>query len=151
MIDNDEILQIFFSEAEELLKLAETSLMSLESTPDSASDIEELFRSLHTLKSSAAMTGFTSISEYSHLLETLLERLRTHKLSVTKNLITMMLESLDFMKSMVDRAVRGVAEANSDELRMHREQVSRYLGLDTMAQSPGNGRFRLDEALRGNP
>jgi chemotaxis protein histidine kinase CheA len=42
MSEEDETLQIFFSETEELLKQAEESLLALESTPQSASDIEQL-------------------------------------------------------------------------------------------------------------
>jgi two-component system chemotaxis sensor kinase CheA len=133
MTEQDEILQIFISEAEELLKLAETSLMSLETAPHSAPDIDELFRSLHTLKSSAAMVGFGRISEYSHLLETLMERLRSQKLAITKNLITSLLDSVDFLRAMVDRACRGEPEAEPQVLDRYKEHIKRYLGLETPA------------------
>ncbi len=62
MSEREEVLEIFFSESDDLLKLAEESLLALESTPESISDIEQLFRSIHTLKSSAAMVGFMNIS-----------------------------------------------------------------------------------------
>ena len=137
MTEQDEILQIFFSEAEELIKLAETSLMSLESAPESTSDVEELFRSIHTLKSSAAMMGFSSISEYTHLLETLLDRLRSGKITVTKRLITFLLESIDFIRSMVERVSQGRGEADPRELERNEEQLKRYLGLDGLPSMPG--------------
>lgn len=136
MSEDDEILQIFFSEAEELIKSAETSLMSLEAAPESAVDVGELFRSIHTLKSSAAMMGFNSISEYTHLVETLLDRLRSQKLIVTKRLITFLLESVDFIRSMVERVSQGKKEADSEELRRNEEQVKRYLGLDDLPPAP---------------
>jgi len=166
MTEQDELLQIFISEAEELLKLAETSLMSLETAPRSSSDIDELFRSLHTLKSSAAMVGFTRISEYSHLLETLMERLRSRKLAVTKSLITSLLESIDFIKSMVDRACRGETEADPKVLDQHKERIKRYLGLEEAAPSrdepalpaslpdtesaPGPSYYRIDLRFRND-
>ncbi len=49
---DDETLQIFFSETEELLKLAEESLLSLESTPESTSDIEQLLATRARIKPS---------------------------------------------------------------------------------------------------
>ena len=87
MTEQDETLQIFFAETEDLLKSAEESLLALETAPESESDVEQLFRSVHTMKSGAAMVGFMGISDYAHLLENLLERLRTKKLTVTNNLI----------------------------------------------------------------
>jgi len=130
MSEQDEILQIFFSETEEMLKSAEESLLALESTPESESDIEQLFRSVHTLKSGAAMVGFMGISDYSHLLENLLERLRTRKLAVTKNLITFLLSSIDFIRSMVDSVSQGEAEADPKVLDEQKGQIKRYLGIE---------------------
>ncbi|MBW1795605.1 MAG: chemotaxis protein CheA [Deltaproteobacteria bacterium] len=130
MTEDDETLQIFFSETEELLKLAEESLLSLESTPESTSDIEQLFRSVHTLKSGAGMVGYMGISDYAHLLENLLERLRSDKLAVTNNLITFLLNSIDFIRSMIDRVSQGEAEADSKVLDERKNQVKRYLGID---------------------
>ncbi|OEU84839.1 MAG: hypothetical protein BA865_00570 [Desulfobacterales bacterium S5133MH4] len=128
----EETLQIFFSETEELLKLAEESLLALESTPESESDIDQLFRSVHTLKSGAAMVGYTSISEYAHDLEGLLERLKSRKLAVTSSLITFLLTSIDFIRSMVDGVHRGEAEAAPEILDQQKDQVKRYLGVDAI-------------------
>jgi two-component system chemotaxis sensor kinase CheA len=130
MSEDDETLQIFFSETEELLKLAEESLLALESTPESISDIEQLFRSVHTLKSGSAMVGYMNISEYAHLLENLLERLRSGKLAVTNNLVTFLLSSIDFIRSMIDGVSQGEAEADPEVLNERKDQVKRYLGID---------------------
>lgn len=135
MSEQDETLEIFFSETEDLLKLAEESLLALESTPESTSDIEQLFRSMHTIKSGSAMVGFMSISEYAHLLENLLERLRARKLTVTNNLITFLLGSIDFIRSMVDRVSQGEAEVDPTVLNERKDQVKRYLGIDAISPS----------------
>ena len=135
MIADDETLQIFFSETEELLKLAEASLLSLESSPQSVSDIEQLFRSVHTLKSGAGMVGYNRISDYAHLVESLLERLRSGKLAVTNNLITFLLDSIDFIRSMVDRVSQGEDEVDPEVLDKRKDQVRRYLGVDGISSS----------------
>ncbi|HBD09924.1 MAG TPA: hypothetical protein DCZ69_16865, partial [Syntrophobacteraceae bacterium] len=49
----DELLQIFLLESDDLLKVAEASLLALESSPLAAAPVDELFRSIHTIKSSA--------------------------------------------------------------------------------------------------
>jgi two-component system chemotaxis sensor kinase CheA len=132
MSEQDETLEIFFSETDELLKLAEESLLALESEPESASDIEQLFRSVHTMKSGAAMVGFMGISEYAHLVENLLERLRSRKLAVTNNLVTFLLETVDFIRSMVDRVSQGEAEVDQEVLNQRKSQVKRYLGIESV-------------------
>ena len=107
MNEQDETLQIFFAETEDLLRSAEESLLRLEAAPQPGSDVEELFRAIHTLKSGSAMVGFPLISEYSHVLENLLDRMRSGRLTITKPLITFLLTDLDFLRQMVDRGGRG--------------------------------------------
>jgi two-component system chemotaxis sensor kinase CheA len=134
MSEQEEILEIFFSESDDLLKLAEESLLALESTPESMSDIEQLFRSVHTLKSSAAMVGFMNISDYAHLLETIL------------------LSSIDFIRSMVDRVSQGEAEeAAPGVLDERKDQVKRYLGIDAMDASKKELGSPLKEAPKEPP
>ncbi|MDY6950901.1 MAG: chemotaxis protein CheA [Thermodesulfobacteriota bacterium] len=133
MSEREETLEIFFSETEDLLKSAEESLLTLESEPESVSDIEQIFRSVHTMKSGAAMVGFMGISDYAHLLESLLERLRNKKLPVTKNLITALLDAIDFIRSMVDRVARGETEAAPETLKERKGQVRRYLGVEAVS------------------
>jgi two-component system chemotaxis sensor kinase CheA len=133
MNEQDETLQIFFSETDELLKAAEESLLALESEPESAPDIEQLFRAVHTMKSGAAMVGFMGISEYAHLVENLLERLRSQKLAVTNNLITFLLDAVDFIRSMVDQVFQGEAEVDPEVLNQRKSQVKRYLGVEAVS------------------
>lgn len=133
MSEQDETLQIFFSETDELIKSAEESLLSLESAPESTKDVEQLFRSIHTVKSGAGMVGFMGISEYAHLLENLLERLRSGKLAVTRNLITFLLDSVDFIRSMVDQVSQGQPEADPEVLNQRKAQVARYLGVEAVS------------------
>jgi two-component system, chemotaxis family, sensor kinase CheA len=129
----DELLQIFLMETDDLLKLAEASLLTLESSPQAAAPIDELFRSIHTLKSSAAMVGLVPLSEYAHYLENLLDRLRSHKLAISKNLITFLLDTVDYIRLVVEQAAAGTAEMDLDALAQRKDQIKRYLGLDALA------------------
>ncbi len=147
MSEQDETLEIFFSETDELIKSAEESLLALESSPTSVSDIEQLFRSVHTMKSGAAMMGFTGISDYAHLLENLLEHLRSNTLTVTNNLITFLLDAIDFIRSMIDRVSLGKAEADPEVLRHRKSQVKRYLGVEGAREPAQEPRSHARQAL----
>ncbi len=132
MNEQDETLQIFFAETEDLLRSAEESLLRLEAAPQPGSDVEELFRAIHTLKSGSAMVGFPLISEYSHVLENLLDRMRSGRLTITKPLITFLLTDLDFLRQMVDRGGRGEPEADPETVRTRKAQLNRFLGMEAI-------------------
>jgi two-component system, chemotaxis family, sensor kinase CheA len=135
--EHSELLQIFLLESDDLLKMAEASLLTLESTPQSTAPIDELFRSIHTLKSSAAMVSLPHLAEYAHHLENLLERLRNHKLAISKHLITFLLEAVDFARLLVEQAVAGTGEVDFVDLAQRQDQIKRYLGVEAVATGRG--------------
>jgi len=129
MNEREETLQIFFAETEDLLKKSEESLLRLEVTPGPGPDLEELFRAIHTLKSGSAMVGFNALSEYVHIIENLLDRIRNNQLSVTKPLISFLLEDVDFIRAMVDRCAAG-EDIDPDTLNARKAQLNRFLGIE---------------------
>ncbi|NOQ45531.1 MAG: hypothetical protein GQ559_02475 [Desulfobulbaceae bacterium] len=133
MNELDETLEIFFAETEDLISTSEESLMLLEADPYSKPAVEGLFRAIHTLKSGSAMVGFNDISEYAHLVENLLERVRSGILPVNKSLITFLLENIDFIHSMVDMKVSGKEDIDSHTLKTRKAQVNRFLGMDEIS------------------
>ncbi|MBI9075878.1 MAG: chemotaxis protein CheA [Desulfatibacillum sp.] len=132
MNEADETLQIFFAETDDLLRSAEESLLRLENDPRPGGDVQEIFRAIHTMKSGSAMVGFTKVSEYAHLLENLLERVRGGQLPITKPLVSFLLEDVDFLRKMVDRGGRGEVEAEPEVLRARKSQLNRFLGMDAI-------------------
>ncbi|WP_028316039.1 chemotaxis protein CheA [Desulfatibacillum aliphaticivorans] len=134
MNEADETLQIFFAETDDLLRSAEESLLRLENNPGSGGEVQEIFRAIHTMKSGSAMVGFTKVSEYSHLLENLLERVRGGQLTVTKPLVSFLLEDIDFLRKMVERGGRGEPEAEPEVLHARKSQLNRFLGMDAISE-----------------
>ena len=134
MNERDETLEIFFAETEDLIKTSEKSLLHLESAPEAGPDLEELFRAVHTLKSGSAMVGFDHISEYAHLIENLLDRLRDGKLPITKPLISLLLEAIDFIRNTVDKCVSGDTSIEPEVLEAKKAQVNRFLGMEGIPQ-----------------
>jgi len=130
-MEQDELLKIYFSEAEELTQSLEQSLLTLEESPEDEDIINEAFRAAHTMKSSAAMVGFEQISEFTHTLENVLDRVRNKKLTVTKELISLLLEANDFLKQMVENASRGQAECAPEKFKQMKSHLDRFLGIVT--------------------
>lgn len=103
--DMKEILEDFFSEADENLDAVEQDLIRLEAVgSDGAVDgetVDRLFRALHTLKGSAGFLGFEKISEVAHAGETLLDGVREQDVTVDKAVVDALLQATDVLKALL--------------------------------------------------
>ncbi|BAI80672.1 two-component system, chemotaxis family, sensor kinase CheA [Deferribacter desulfuricans SSM1] len=102
----EEYAKAFLEEATELLEQANEDVLKIESSPDDET-LNSLFRAIHTIKGSAGGFGFDEISEFSHHIETLLDKLRAHELDVSPDIIDIILEGLDIITEMVNAARSG--------------------------------------------
>ena len=69
----------FFEESREGLDAMEGGLLSLESGGGDPETINVIFRAAHSIKGGAATFGFSSVTDLTHLLETLLDEARAGK------------------------------------------------------------------------
>jgi chemosensory pili system protein ChpA (sensor histidine kinase/response regulator) len=98
----DEVLEFFIPEAEEHLQSVTECLLALEANPK-ADDIHRLFRSMHTVKGSAAQVGLHRLSAVAHRVEDLIGELRDGALQPNANIIDICLESVDVLKKFLHR------------------------------------------------
>lgn len=96
--------EIFRQEASELLQSIEKGLMDLEATPGDTELINSIFRSMHTIKGSGAMFGFTKLSQFVHEFETAFDDLRNGRAVVSKELIGLSLQACDQIGKLMDAA-----------------------------------------------
>ena len=96
--------EIFRQEASELLQSIEKGLMDLEATPGDTELINSIFRSMHTIKGSGAMFGFTELSQFVHEFETAFDDLRNGRAVVSKELIGLSLQACDQIGKLMDAA-----------------------------------------------
>ncbi|HYL11230.1 MAG TPA: response regulator [Candidatus Acidoferrales bacterium] len=98
----DEILEFFVPEAEEHLQIVQECLLSLEANSN-PEEINRLFRSIHTVKGSAAQVGLHRISAIAHRVEDLIGRLRDGELRPSAEIVDLCLESVDVLKKCLHR------------------------------------------------
>ncbi|HOP64119.1 MAG TPA: chemotaxis protein CheA [Spirochaetota bacterium] len=108
--------EIFREEASELLAQIEMPLIELESNPSDMELINNVFRSMHTIKGSGSMCGYSELSGFTHNLENLFDCLRKGKLSADEKIIRLSLRAKDCMKSLLD----GI---DSEEDRAERDGI----------------------------
>ena len=105
----DEVLEFFVPEAEEHLQAVTECLLALEGNPN-ADEINRLFRSMHTVKGSAAQVGLHRLSAVAHRVEDLIGRLRDGELQPSAEIVDLLLQSVDVLKQFLHRQWASEAE-----------------------------------------
>ena len=99
-----EALPAFLSEAEEQIENLEALLLQLEHQPGDAELLNALFRCAHTVKGSAGLFGLDAVVDFTHHVETLLQRLREGQVTLTPALSTLLLRCNDQIRGLVAEA-----------------------------------------------
>ncbi len=113
-------LDMFRTEAAELLEQIEQGLLDLEHRLDDRSLIDAVFRGLHTLKGSGAMFGFDALAAFTHHCETAFDAVRKGHAPASVELVAAVLAARDHMRALVedpDGDHAGVGAMLLDRLR----------------------------------
>lgn len=86
---------LFLAEATDLMADLEKGLLDLESNPGNTEGINKVFRVMHTLKGSAGMFGFDSMSAITHELETIYDAIRNGDRQLNTEILKATFETLD--------------------------------------------------------
>ena len=105
----EEVLEFFVPEAEEHLQAVTECLLALEAAPN-PEEIHRLFRSMHTVKGSAAQVGLHRLSAVAHRVEDLIGQLRDGALQPNAEIVDICLESVDVLKKLLHRQWATAAE-----------------------------------------
>ncbi len=105
----DEIIQEFLIESTELLEQLDQDLVALEERPDDLDLLNRIFRAAHTIKGSSGFLGFTQISQLTHHMEDVLNKLRKGEMVVTPTIMDVILESVDKLKLLLDEVRNGTS------------------------------------------
>jgi len=97
----EEMKETYIQEANELLENLESSLLSLEDNPNDKSNIEQIFRVMHTLKGNSSMFGLTKIAEFVHDLETIYDQIRQGEMQLSKEILNTTLASFDHLNKII--------------------------------------------------
>lgn len=100
--DMTEIIKLFVEESVEGLDIMEHGLLNLDLGACDLEVMNSIFRAAHSIKGGGGMFGFTEIAEFTHHVETLLDEMRQGERAVTDAAVTLLLESVDCIRGMLD-------------------------------------------------
>ena len=92
---------IFFEEADEHLAAIEEVLLRVDCSAPEADDMNAIFRAAHSIKGTSVMLGFSEIGALTHVMESLLDRLRNGERPLTNEDVDAMLRACDVLKMQV--------------------------------------------------
>src|ERR1700677_1482685 len=113
------LLERFVSEARELLQGAASALLILEKTPGDEDRINEVFRSVHTLKGTVGLFDFPAFLRLVHAGEDVLSTVRAGEIVLTSELVDLLLDSLDQVSGWLDQIdASGVMPDGADAISL---------------------------------
>lgn len=126
-IDLSQFVPSFLEESFEGLELMESSLLNLEQGDDES--INSIFRAAHSIKGGAGTFGFEHVTEFTHLVETLLDEMRDGRRQIEQNDIELLLESVDCMRLLIE-AIRDETECERSKI----DETSKLLTITLNAE-----------------
>ena len=137
--DLEQFYEVFFEESSELLAEMEMCLLRLDVSCPDTEDLNAIFRAAHSIKGGAGTFGFTDMTEMTHMLESLLDKLRKGEIEIRSEMVDTFLKAGDVIKGQLaghrgdGEADLAMAEEVSNELRKFNENISVNTGSDQTA------------------
>jgi two-component system, chemotaxis family, sensor kinase CheA len=100
-IDITQFRQVFFEESLEGLEAMESSLLQLEEGTPAEETINTIFRAAHTIKGGGGTFGFQELTSFTHVLENLLDEMRSGRRLVTQEAVSLLLQAVDVLRGML--------------------------------------------------
>ncbi|MBT8490901.1 MAG: chemotaxis protein CheA [Deltaproteobacteria bacterium] len=101
-IQDESLLKDFIAEGLEYISEIEVNILNLEQSPEDKDYINAVFRPFHSIKGVASFLNLNDIRDIAHHLENLLDRARSGEISVSSDLIDVILDGSDILKEMIE-------------------------------------------------
>ena len=122
----DDLISEFLTETGESLDVIDAELVRFENNPEDRAILDNIFRLLHTVKGTCGFLGLPRLEAVAHAGETLLGKFRDGDLAVTPPMVTLVLQSIDQIKVVLQSIEETGAEpaGNDNELIARLEDAS---------------------------
>lgn len=124
-IDMAQFVDAFLEESFEGLERMETELLALDGGDPET--LNTIFRCAHSIKGGAGTFGFGAISEFTHGVETLLDRMRNGEQEAAPETVNLLLRAVDILRAQL-HAARDGGEADAAEVAEVRTLIEAHLG-----------------------
>ena len=134
-IDLSQFHQVFFEESFEWLDAMESELVDLDPQNVESETINTIFRAAHSIKGGSGTFGFTDVSGFTHVLETLLDEIRDGKRHIDQKKVDLFLSSVDCLRAMLG-ALQDEQPVDSTEANRLKAEFEAMLAADESKTEP---------------
>ncbi len=113
-MDVSQYLEIFIDESNEHLQNLNTQILNLESDPENADTINEIFRAAHSLKGMAGTMGYKRMQTLTHDMENVFSEVRNGHIKVSPNMVDLLFQCLDALEEYVNNIKESADEGTND-------------------------------------
>jgi two-component system, chemotaxis family, sensor kinase CheA len=114
---DEELLKEFIIESNEHLAELEESLNRILEEPQNKEVLNQIFRSIHSIKGSANYIGLVKLGDFLHVLEGCLERVRQGKIEIDREIIDVLFSGKDAIDSLLkDLSTTGEELTDTDPI-----------------------------------
>lgn len=111
----DDLISEFITETNESLSVLDLELVKLEQNPQDAAILSNIFRIMHTIKGTCGFLGLPRLETVAHASENVLGKIRDKKLEATPQAVSLILESLDRIKGLIEHLSNHGEEGGGDD------------------------------------
>src|SRR6202035_1011345 len=111
----DDLLREFLTETNESLAVMDLELVKLEQNPEDPKLLGSIFRIVHTIKGTCGFLGLPRLERVAHAGENVLGKIRDGEMVVSEGAISLVLESLDRIKSLLAALEEKEVEPDGDD------------------------------------
>jgi len=106
----EEIIQDFIVESSEALDSLEQKFLELEENPEDTELLNDVFRTIHTVKGAAGFLAFEQTVEVAHITEDILNRLRKGEMQLSTEIMDAVLQAVDMLKALLKSIEENMKE-----------------------------------------
>jgi two-component system chemotaxis sensor kinase CheA len=106
-MDMDDALELFIVESRELLEDMETALLAIEGAEDKTEMVNAVFRAAHTIKGSSGLFSLDHVVAFTHVVESVLDKVRAGKVVLADKLVALLLACCDHIGALIDGVAAG--------------------------------------------
>jgi len=137
--------EAFLEEAVENINNLNRALLSFEKNIGDLTPLNELFRAAHTLKGMSATMGYDKLAEFTHMIEEMMDRIRSGALRPDVDIVNLLFKAIDTMQEFID----NIRSRNVDSADGFRELIA--LIREKNSSGTGGGNAKAATAGSGAP
>jgi len=110
----NQYLSTFIDETQDYMSTLNDKMLFLEQEPENMEAINEIFRTIHTLKGMSGTMGFEKMAQLCHKMENVFDKARNEELKVTRDNMDTLFAGVDLLEKMTNAITNGESDKSVD-------------------------------------